>query len=108
MCDLLRRTQGRVSAGSRRARAIGWDAVARFHLRNGARVERINWMGDSSADGIRQSAGLMANYVYQLNELERNHERYTRGEISASSRVERLARQLVRDENPNWLMRRLH
>ena len=83
------------------------DAVARFHLRNGARVDRINWMGDSSADGIRQSAGLMANYVYQMNELERNHERYTRGEIAASSRLERLVRLVVRDENPNWLMRRL-
>jgi malonyl-CoA decarboxylase len=83
------------------------DAVARFHLRNGARVERINWMGDLSGDGIRQSAGLMANYVYQMNELERNHERYSRGEISASGRVDRLARLLVRDENPNWLMRRL-
>jgi malonyl-CoA decarboxylase len=83
------------------------DAVARFHLRNGARVERINWMGDLSADGIRQSAGMMANYVYQMNELERNHERYSRGEICASGRVERLVRQLVRDENPNWLMRRL-
>ncbi len=83
------------------------DAVARFHLRNGARVDRINWMGDPSADGIRQSAGLMANYVYQMNELERNHERYTRGEIAASSRLERLVRLVVRDENPNWLMRRL-
>ncbi len=83
------------------------DAVARFHLRNGARVERINWMGDPSADGIRQSAGMMANYVYQMNEMERNHERYSRGEISASARLERLVRLVVKDDNPNWLMRRL-
>jgi malonyl-CoA decarboxylase len=85
------------------------DAVARFHLRNGARVERINWLGDPSPGGILQSAGMMANYVYELNDLQRNHELYTRtGEISASGRVERLARQLIGNKNPNWLRRRFH
>jgi malonyl-CoA decarboxylase len=82
------------------------DAVARFHLRNGARMERINWMADPSPGGIRQSAGLMANYVYELNDLQHNHELYTReGEISASGRIERLARQLIRNKKPNWLIR---
>ncbi|HTA45427.1 MAG TPA: malonyl-CoA decarboxylase [Bryobacteraceae bacterium] len=73
------------------------DSVARFHLKNGARLERINWMGDSSGRGIKQSFGLMANYVYELENLQRNHEAYTRsGEISSSRRVERLARQAVK------------
>jgi malonyl-CoA decarboxylase len=83
------------------------DAVARFHLRNGARVERINWLADPSHAGLRQAAGMMANYVYELSDLQHNHELYARaGEISASGRVERLARQLTRNRNPNWLARR--
>lgn len=81
------------------------DAVARFHLRNGARVERLNWLADPSPSGILQSAGLMANYVYELNDLQRNHELYTRaGEISAAGRLERLARQ-INGTKHNWLTR---
>src|SRR5260221_5350604 len=54
------------------------DAVARFHLGNGARLERLNWLGDTSATGMRRSAGLMVNYVYRLDDVERNHEAYAR------------------------------
>ncbi len=73
------------------------DSVARFHLKNGARLERINWMGDSSARGMEQSAGLMANYVYELGDLQKNHELYTRsGEIATARRIERLARQALK------------
>src|SRR3546814_12402913 len=43
------------------------DPVAHFHLTNGARVERLNWLGDTSAHGMSQSAGLMANYQYRLD-----------------------------------------
>lgn len=69
------------------------DSVARFHLKNGARLERINWMADSSARGMKESAGLMANYVYELADLQRNHEMYARsGEVACARRVERLAR----------------
>ena len=53
------------------------DAVARFHLRNGAELERINWLGDVSAAGMQRSFGIMVNYVYRLADIERNHERYT-------------------------------
>jgi malonyl-CoA decarboxylase len=82
------------------------DPVARFHLRNGARVERINWMADTSATGIRQSAGLMANYVYEVDNLQRNHDTYmSGGAVAAGGRVERLARQLDKGKNPNWLTR---
>ena len=54
------------------------DAVARFHLGNGARLERLNWLGDTSAAGMRRSAGIMVNYVYRLDDVERNHESYAR------------------------------
>lgn len=71
------------------------DAVARFHLRNGARLERINWAADNSPRGIAQSAGIMVNYLYELDEVERNHEAYVHeGKVSASRRVESLARAL--------------
>jgi malonyl-CoA decarboxylase len=81
------------------------DPVARFHLRNGARIDRINWMADHSATGIRQSGGLMANYVYELNDLQHNHDAYIAGEVLASGRIERLAKQLTKNKNPNWLTR---
>ena len=69
------------------------DPVARFHLRNGARLERINWLGDISPMGMQRSAGVMVNYFYRLSDLERNHEAYTRdGEIVAASEIESLAK----------------
>jgi len=69
------------------------DAVARFHLGNGAVLERLNWMADSSEQGVARSAGLMVNYVYWLAELEKNHERYVHEHaIAASSVVEKLAK----------------
>jgi malonyl-CoA decarboxylase len=52
------------------------DSVARFHLGNGARLERINWAGDISASGVARSFGLTANYVYALSDIDRNHEAY--------------------------------
>jgi malonyl-CoA decarboxylase len=72
------------------------DPVARFHLGNGASLERLNWMGDTSQAGIARSAGLMVNYVYRLDEVERNHERYWHQKvIAASPQVEKLARECV-------------
>jgi malonyl-CoA decarboxylase len=61
------------------------DAVARFHLGNGARVERINWLADSSKTGMARSAGLMVNYVYRLKEVERNHEAYVNKHLVVAS-----------------------
>jgi len=70
------------------------DPVARFHLGNGARLERLNWLGDTSSMGMRRSAGLMVNYVYRLDEVERNHEAYAKdGRIVAARRFEVLARE---------------
>jgi malonyl-CoA decarboxylase len=70
------------------------DPVARFHLGNGASLERINWLGDVSESGMLRSAGLMVNYVYRLDDVERNHDRYFRDHyVVASAAVEKLARQ---------------
>jgi malonyl-CoA decarboxylase len=67
------------------------DSVARFHLGNGARLERIDWLGDLSAKGLRESAGIMVNYLYRLEDIEKNHEAYAnQGEIAASSAVKKL------------------
>jgi malonyl-CoA decarboxylase len=64
------------------------DPVARFHLGNGARLERINWLGDVSDKGLRESLGLMVNYQYVLKDVERNHEAYVnQGAIAASKSV---------------------
>ena len=67
------------------------DPVARFHLGNGARLERINFLGDRSARALRQSHGLMVNYLYKLDDIETNHEAFAgRGEVVASQPVRRL------------------
>ena len=68
------------------------DPVARFHLRNGARLERVNWMSDPSPTGLRQSAGLMVNYVYDEPTVVANHEAYVNeGRIAHSREVAALA-----------------
>jgi len=73
---------------------VPYDSVARFHLANGARLERINWLADPSAIGIRRSFGLMANYLYRLEDLERNHETYARDRrVIAARAIEALAKQ---------------
>jgi malonyl-CoA decarboxylase len=67
------------------------DPVARFHLGNGARLERINWLGDLSAKGLQESFSLLVNYKYDTNMIERNHEFYTNnGEVVMSSAVKGL------------------
>lgn len=64
------------------------DPVARFHLGNGARLERLNAFGDISANGMRNSYGLMANYLYDLKSIEENHEAFAEaGEVATSSAV---------------------
>jgi malonyl-CoA decarboxylase len=73
------------------------DPVARFHLANGAHVERLNWMGDTSRRGLAQSLGLMVNYVYRLADVERNHEAYAKHyRIAASRDFQRLVESVLR------------
>ena len=52
------------------------DPVARFHLGNGASLEQINFLGDTSSNGIKLSGGLMVNYLYDLEKVEQNHETF--------------------------------
>jgi malonyl-CoA decarboxylase len=69
------------------------DPVARFHLANGARLEQLNWLADLSENGLHQSVGLMANYVYRVRDTERNHEAYAKDyRVIASHELERLAK----------------
>jgi malonyl-CoA decarboxylase len=63
------------------------DPVARFHLNNGARLQRINAAGDLSRKGLRQSFGLMVNYLYDLDEIEANHDAFVGGGVAASRAV---------------------
>jgi malonyl-CoA decarboxylase len=67
------------------------DPVARFHLNNGARMERINWLADPSRKGLRESLGMMVNYLYVPSAIQTNHQKFVRGEIVASRRVRSLA-----------------
>ena len=67
------------------------DPVANFHLNNGARVHRLLWLADTSGRGMRQSFGMMVSYRYDLDRVDKNHERFQHsGQIVASSRVLRL------------------
>ncbi len=69
------------------------DPVAHFHLTNGARVERLNWLADTSPKGRLQSAGMMVNYLYRLADIEKNHEAYTgKGKIAMASDVKGLVK----------------
>jgi malonyl-CoA decarboxylase len=69
------------------------DPVARFHLGNGARLERLNFLGDVSAKGLKQSHGLMVNYLYALDEIEKNHEAFAeKGAVAASAMVRKAMR----------------
>ena len=80
---------------ARNSRGEPVDPVARFHLGNGARLERINWLGDTSEKGLSAAAGLMVNYRYVLKDIEKNHEAYAnQGEIAASGAVSKLLKQL--------------
>jgi malonyl-CoA decarboxylase len=64
------------------------DPVTRFHIGNGASLDRINWLGNLSPSGLRQSAGMMVNYLYDLKKIEKIHESYVdNGTIAASRNV---------------------
>jgi malonyl-CoA decarboxylase len=65
------------------------DAVARFHLGNGARLERVNWLGNTSPKGMKEAHGLMVNYRYELRDIERNHELFANSGVVAASKAVR-------------------
>jgi malonyl-CoA decarboxylase len=85
----------------RNPRGLPLDSVARFHLGNGARLERLNWLGDTSERALAQSHGLMVNYLYDLDYIEQNHEAYAQQHaIVAASAISRMVRAPVRDVVP--------
>ena len=91
--DPLIRLCARYLLQERRPSGRALDPVAHFHLSNGARVERLNWLGDTSPKGLQQSAGIMVNYLYRLSEIEANHEAYRgEGRVAASSSILNLLR----------------
>jgi len=78
---------------ARNGRGLPADAVARFHLGNGARLERINWLADTSERAMVQGHGLMVNYQYDLDDIEKNHEAYAESRtVVASSAVQKWLR----------------
>ena len=83
---------------ARTARGVPRDSVARFHLGNGARLERLNFAADTSERALRQSHGLMVNYLYDLEHIEQNHEAYAQQHaVVAASAVTRLVKAPARD-----------
>ncbi len=86
---------------ARNSRGLPVDAVARFHLGNGARLERIDWLGDTSERAMAQSYGLMVNYLYDLDYIEQNHEAYAQQQtVVAASAVSRLVHAPAREIVP--------
>jgi malonyl-CoA decarboxylase len=89
----LLRLAARYLVTEKRADGKALDPVAHFHLSNGARVEQLDWLADTSAKGLAQSCGVMVNYLYRMNEIEANHEQYTgEGKIAAASAIKSLAK----------------
>jgi malonyl-CoA decarboxylase len=85
----------------RNGRGMPIDAVARFHLGNGARLERIDWLADTSERALQQSYGFMVNYLYDLDYIEKNHEAYAQQRVvAASSAVTRLVTAPTREIVP--------
>jgi malonyl-CoA decarboxylase len=86
----------------------GIDPVARFHLGNGARLERVNWLGNTSARGMQESFGVMVNYLYDPNAIEANHERFVHsGTVARSAQVDGLLSLPAPQADPPASKRRL-
>jgi len=85
----------------RNGRGLPVDSVARFHLGNGARLEQLDWLADTSDRALKQSYGLMVNYLYDLDYIERNHEAYAQQHaVVAASQVTRLVTTPTREIIP--------
>ena len=89
----LMRLCARYLANEKHPRGTALDPVAHFHLTNGARMEHLNWMGDTSPAGLQRAGGMMINYLYKLGEIDANHEAYTgSGKVVRSSSIKALAK----------------
>ena len=79
---------------TRNAQGTRIDPVARFHLGNGARLERIDWLANLSPRGLRESHGIMVNYLYDPGSIEANHEAFVNtGHVARSASVDALMAQ---------------
>jgi malonyl-CoA decarboxylase len=97
LTDSLRAPMTRLAAlyllNEKRGSGTVADSVAHFHLTNGARMEQLDWLADTSANGLKQSYGMMINYLYRLPDIEQNHETYvTEHHIVASPAIQRLVK----------------
>jgi len=99
--DPLLRAAGWYYLRARTPRGTPVDSVARFHLGNGARLERLDFLADTSERAMQQSYGLMVNYLYDLEHIERNHEAYAQQQtVVAAGAVTRLVKAPMRDVVP--------
>lgn len=83
--------------------------MASFHLGNGARLERINWLGNNARRGIRESFGIMVNYLYNRDTIQDDHKAFVRGTIVRSQEVDAILKGVGVDEvdtRPNSVERR--
>ncbi len=84
---------------AKRGNGMPVDPVARFHLGNGARVEALHANADMSENGMRQSGGIMVNYLYDLAQITQNHEKFaSTGTVAASGEVRALAASAALEE----------
>ena len=89
----LRRAAATYFLSARRPQRAPVDPVARFHLGNGARLEQLDFLADLSEKGFAQSHGLMVNYQYELDEIEKNHEAFAESRtVVAANGIRKLAR----------------
>ncbi len=89
----MMRLCARYLAREKRPRGTALDPVAHFHLTNGARMERLNWLADTSDAGLQRGGGMMVNYLYKLGDIDANHEAYTgSGKVVASPSIKALAK----------------
>lgn len=90
--------EARTSAGK------SLDPVARFHLGNGARLERLNWLADISPNGLAQSGGLMVNYLYDIPHIEEYHEAYvSRGDVTVGEPFRRMVKLIAPEKTEQKL-----
>ncbi|NVO05130.1 MAG: malonyl-CoA decarboxylase [Rhodoferax sp.] len=75
---------------SKHAHSPMGDSVAKFHLANGAELHNVNWAADLSKKGLTQSSSIMVNYLYELDKVELNHEKYLKKIVVYSKSLDRL------------------
>ena len=91
ICAVMQKPMQRLATkyivNEKRKGSTAANPVAHFHLSNGAKFERINWMADLSDHGKSQSYGMMINYLYDLDEIDKNHEQYIENGVIALSKT---------------------